>query len=135
MPNGKRVRWKDLRSGMACHLLSAGWQPHEISQRLGHTPNADTLNAYINHLAVDRRRLKKRFHDSEVETLRKALRRSKEREKLMPARLSAEPQGSRSLGEENRALRSSLERTKARLEEVVKMVEGIIGCTKNRPQP
>ena len=25
MPEGDRVSWKDLRSGMACHLLKNGW--------------------------------------------------------------------------------------------------------------
>ena len=54
MPNGQIVRWKDLRSGMACHLLRMGWTTDEVNARLGHTPRSEALDAYINFLALSR---------------------------------------------------------------------------------
>ncbi len=124
-PDGKRVRWKDLRSGMACHLLSVGWQPHEINLRLGHTPNSNTLNAYINHLAVNRRRPKHRHHDSEVERLREELRKSKEREKASRAR-ALNGKFEEDIRGENDFLRAELAQTKARVEELGVMVRKLV---------
>jgi hypothetical protein len=48
------VRWKDLRSGMACHLLRNGWTSDEVNARLGHAPNSAALNCYINFMALSR---------------------------------------------------------------------------------
>jgi len=62
MPNQQPVRWKDFRSGMACHLLRNGWTRDEVNARLGHTPNSDALNAYINFMALDREGPKQRLH-------------------------------------------------------------------------
>ncbi|MFZ2874491.1 MAG: hypothetical protein WAZ94_08405 [Phycisphaerales bacterium] len=53
-PLGAHVRWKDLRSGMACHLLRSGWTRDEVNARLGHTPRSSALDAYINFMALDR---------------------------------------------------------------------------------
>jgi len=61
MPLQEPVRWKDLRSGMACHLLKGGWTRDEVNARLGHTPSSDTLDAYINFLALDRNGPKRRL--------------------------------------------------------------------------
>jgi hypothetical protein len=61
MPDAQPVRWKDLRSGMACHLLSHGWNREQVNARLGHTPSSDTLDAYINFLALDRAEPKRRM--------------------------------------------------------------------------
>jgi hypothetical protein len=61
MPYSERPRWKDLRSGMACHLLRAGWTRDEVNSRLGHTPGSRALDAYINFLALDRDRPKQRL--------------------------------------------------------------------------
>lgn len=61
MPEGGKVRWKDLRSGMACYLLKHGWSRDEVNARLGHTPSSQTLNAYINFLALDRNGPKQRM--------------------------------------------------------------------------
>jgi len=52
--NGDRLSWKDLRSGMACHLLRSGWSRDEVNARLGHTAYSAALNAYINYLGLDR---------------------------------------------------------------------------------
>lgn len=54
-PVGDRVTWKDLRSGMACDLLSKGWTRDEVNARLGHKPSSDEIDKYINFLAIDRR--------------------------------------------------------------------------------
>ena len=123
MPDQGRVRWKDLRSGMACHLLSVGWQPHEINLRLGHTPNAPTLNAYINYLAVNRRRPKQKVVDSEIERLREELQRSKEREQLMRSRLSRDPAERQIAHDENQTLRDELAATKRHVERLAGMVK------------
>lgn len=54
MPGRQPVRWKDLRSGMACHLLTTGWTSDEVNARLGHAPNSGALNCYINFMALSR---------------------------------------------------------------------------------
>jgi hypothetical protein len=61
MPFKEPVRWKDLRSGMACHLLRHGLTREQVNARLGHTPSSDTLDAYINFLALDRTGPKRRL--------------------------------------------------------------------------
>lgn len=66
MPHGDPVRWKDLRSGMACHLLKNGWSRDEVNARLGHTPRSGALDAYINYLALDRQESKHRLRRSLV---------------------------------------------------------------------
>ncbi len=66
MPHGAPVRWKDLRSGMACHLLKWGWSRDEVNARLGHTPRSAALDAYINYLALDRQQSKERLRRSLV---------------------------------------------------------------------
>jgi hypothetical protein len=60
-PDGHPVRWKDLRSGMASHLLRCGWSRDEVNARLGHTPHSAALDAYINFLALDRNAPKRRM--------------------------------------------------------------------------
>lgn len=63
MPLNQPARWKDFRSGMACHLLKSGWTRDEVRARLGHTPNSTALNAYINFLALDRSEPKRRMQE------------------------------------------------------------------------
>lgn len=60
-PNGDRVTWKDLRSGMACDLLSKGWTRDEVNARLGHKPSSGEIDRYLNFLALDRRRPKQKL--------------------------------------------------------------------------
>lgn len=59
-PTGDRVTWKDLRSGMACDLLAKGWTRDEVNARLGHTPSSDEIDKYINFLAIDQRKPKRK---------------------------------------------------------------------------
>lgn len=70
MPYNDKVRWKDFRSGMACHLLRNGWSRDEVNARLGHTPHSDALDAYINFLALDRDKPKQRLLESNADALR-----------------------------------------------------------------
>ena len=97
MPNNDPVRWKDLRSGMACHLLKNGWSREEVDARLGHTPQSTALNAYINYLAIDRERPKKRLFDSSLEEIQNELEQAKQREKLTADRLQRQQEESKLL--------------------------------------
>ena len=40
IPGGQKVTLKDLRSSMACDLLSKGWTTDEANYRLGHKPSS-----------------------------------------------------------------------------------------------
>ena len=126
MPGGEPVRWKDLRSGMACHLLSMGWQPHEINLRLGHTPNSDTLNAYINYLAIDRHRPKRKLYDSEMEKLKEELKEIKERDRFSRGKVQKYTGENQAMPEENQAMKAELAQTKARVEELAQMVTKLL---------
>ena len=125
-PTGKLATWKDLRSGMACHLLSMGWQPHEVNLRLGHTPNASTLNHYINHLAIDRHRPKRKLYESKMETLQEELRELKERERLARGRGDLSNDDRQAVEEENQTLRSELAQTKERVESLAQIVKNVL---------
>ena len=122
MPNDERVCWKDLRSGMACHLLSMGWQPHEVNLRLGHTPNSDRLNSYINYLAIDRHRPKRRLYESQMRALQEELSEMKERERLARRQLSRHADQNPAIRAENQSLKAELADTKARVEELAEMI-------------
>lgn len=80
-PNGEKPTWKDLRSGMACHLFEKGWHLEDINLRLGHSPQSKWLESYINYLATNRKRAKKEFHSTNLKELKEELEQSKEREK------------------------------------------------------
>ena len=118
MPNGEPVRWKDLRSGMACHLLRSGWTREEVDARLGHTPQSKALNAYINYLAIDRDKPKKRLFDSSLEEIQNELEEAKGREKLSAERV-------RRQGEENASIKSELDRTRTDVRELRQMLQKV----------
>lgn len=80
-PLNEPVIWKDLRSGMACHLLKNGWYGHEVSARLGHVPGSKALQPYINYLALDRGKPKQKLQTASLEQLRYELEESQQREK------------------------------------------------------
>lgn len=94
MPHGDSISWKDLRSGMACHLLKMGWTRDEVNARLGHTPSSKSLNAYINYLALDRHRPQKRLFNSTVEGLKNDLTEAKQKEKIAAERLKRQQEES-----------------------------------------
>jgi hypothetical protein len=89
MPGGEPLRWKDLRSGMACHLLRYGWTCDEVNARLGHTPRSAALDAYINFLALDRDRLKQRLSSGPAAAREEVVLASLERTRLELDRLRA----------------------------------------------
>ena len=91
-PNGERPSWKDLRSGMACHLFAQGWHVEDINMRLGHSPQSKWLNAYVNYLAVNRKRVIKKHFDNSLEDIKNELEESKQREKLTAQRLERQKQ-------------------------------------------
>lgn len=86
LPAGQRVTWKDLRSSMACHLLTKSWSLDEIKARLGHSPSSRVLDKYVSYLAIDRQAPKKKFHASEVRTLQVKLEDREEQMKLLSIR-------------------------------------------------
>ncbi len=85
-PNGDHVTWKDLRSGMACDLLSKGWTRDEVNARLGHKPSSTEIDAYINFLAIDRHRPKRKVHTFQTDRLQAELSAAREREQLQARR-------------------------------------------------
>ena len=126
LPDGERIRWKDLRSGMACHLLSMGWQPHEVNIRLGHTPNSDRLNDYINYLAIDRHRPKRKLYQSQLQSLQEELRESRERERLSRVNVLRHTEKKDVSGAENQSMRAELAEAKVRVEELAEMVRTVL---------
>ena len=86
-PNAGPVRWKDLRSGMACYLLKSGWTRDEVNARLGHRPNSSSLDRYINYLAIDRVRPKQKLEQSSLDSVRAELLGLKQRSILTAERL------------------------------------------------
>ena len=81
-PNGEKPSWKDLRSGMACHLFAQGWHVEDINMRLGHSPQSKWLVAYVNYLAVNRKRVIKDHYDNTLQDVKNELEESRQREKL-----------------------------------------------------
>lgn len=81
IPNGEKVTWKDLRSGMACDLLTKGWTTDEINARLGHRPSSNEIDKYVDFLAIGRHKTKKKVHQFEMEKLNDELEEVKRREK------------------------------------------------------
>ena len=87
IPNGEKVTWKDLRSGMACDLLKKGWSTDEVNARLGHTPSSDEIDKYVNFLAIDNHRPKKKLQEFEMSKLKDELEDLKDKDKLYSKRL------------------------------------------------
>jgi len=87
IPGGQPVTLKDLRSSMACDLLSKGWTTDEVNQRLGHKPSSREIDKYVNWLALGRHRPKRRLHDNHVEALSREIQELKDRETLSQQRL------------------------------------------------
>jgi hypothetical protein len=86
-PNGEKPSWKDLRSGMACHLFSNGWHSDDINLRLGHSVNSRELDVYLNYIAQNKKRAKKVLYNNTLEDVKNELEEAKQREKLYSNRL------------------------------------------------
>jgi integrase len=97
MPLSDAIRWKDLRAGMACHLLKSGWTRDEVNARLGHSPSSKTLDAYINYLAIDRHGPKRRLFTSSLQEVQNDLEEAKRREKLQADRIERQQEELRAL--------------------------------------
>ena len=87
-PEGQRVTWRDLRSSMACDLLKKEWTRDEVNARLGHRPSSRIIDRYINYLALDRNKPKKKIYDGNLKRVESELERSKELSKLQGQRLT-----------------------------------------------
>ncbi|MFA5794962.1 MAG: hypothetical protein WC980_07875 [Candidatus Brocadiia bacterium] len=83
LPNGENVTLKDLRSSMACDLLNKGWTRDEINARLGHSPSSKEIDRYINFLAIDRNKPKKKVYEDTISKLRSEVEQVTGREKLL----------------------------------------------------
>ena len=82
-PHNEKPSWKDLRSGMACHLFEQGWHVEDINLRLGHSPQSKWLDSYINYLAINRKRAKKVHYNNNLEDIKGDLEESRLREKCL----------------------------------------------------
>jgi len=87
MPKNDIPMWKDLRSGMACHLLKQGWTTDEVNFRLGHRPSSRQIDVYVSYLAIDRRKPKKKIHDNTVQKLQNDVEEARQQQKLFGERL------------------------------------------------
>ena len=86
-PEGRKVCWKDLRSGMACDLLKKGWSRDEVNARLGHKPSSRMIDRYINFLALDRNKPKKKVYEGNLKKIEEDLINSKDTNKLQGIRI------------------------------------------------
>ncbi len=87
MPKGQPVTWKDFCSSMACDLLKKGWTSDEVNARLGHKPSSIEIDKYINFLAIDRHKPKKKVYSHTLDKVQNELEESKSREKLYTERM------------------------------------------------
>ena len=86
-PDNGKPSWKDLRSGMACHLFSQGWHSDDINLRLGHTISSRELDVYLNYMAQNKNRAKKILYNNNLEDVKNDLEEVRQREKLYSNRL------------------------------------------------
>lgn len=86
-PNGELLRWKDVRSSMACDLLVKHWTGDEIKSRLGHSPSSTAIDRYINFLAINEKTTKKKIYHNDINKLAGELEESKSREQLNTRRM------------------------------------------------
>lgn len=87
IPKGQRVTWKDLRSSMACDLLKKDWTTDEINRRLGHKPSSREINKYVNFLAIDGKKPRRKVYQHNLAKIQAELDKSVEREKIQGRRL------------------------------------------------
>lgn len=87
LPKGQKVTWKDFRSSMSCYLLKEGWTTDEINARLGHKASSKEIDKYVNYLAINKQRPKRKMYESEISTLREEVEKMKTREKMYQHRI------------------------------------------------
>ena len=86
LPSGDKPSLKDLRSGMACHLLKVGWSSDEVNARLGHAVASKEIGKYLNYLAIDRGKPKQKIYNNTLVKINEELEEMKMREKLYQKR-------------------------------------------------
>ncbi len=113
IPTGDKPTWKDLRSGMACHLLKHGWHSDEINLRLGHRISSRELDVYVSYLAANKKMPKKKLFQSNLEDVQEEIEDSKKREKLLGSRMERQQEDI-----------ESMQKTIERMEELIKLSVG-----------
>jgi hypothetical protein len=88
-PGGERVTLKDLRSSMACDLLSKGWSRDQVNARLGHIPSSKEIDRYINYLAIDKSGPKRQLQQFETSRLVDEIAQIRHREKAIMAQIDS----------------------------------------------
>jgi integrase len=86
-PKGQKVTWKDFRSSMACDLLRKDWTVQEINRRLGHRPSSSEIDKYVNHLAMDTHKPKKKVYEHNLGKIQAELTETRQREQLQARRM------------------------------------------------
>lgn len=125
-PKGQNPSWKDLRSGMACNLLKQGWNRDEVNSRLGHKPSSREIDKYINFLALDKHKPKRKLYDNQLQQVLKQLEEMQFREKLMQTRYDRMDKENLDLKEQiNQALNKikEIEKLKVMLSEYLKIAK------------
>jgi hypothetical protein len=87
-PDGQNPTIKDIRSGMACHLLEKGWTTDEIKSRLGHKPSSNVIDKYVNYKAKGKQKTRQKLRTYEVESLKKDIEDMKAQQKLSNIRIT-----------------------------------------------
>lgn len=85
-PDKQTPTIKDIRSGMACHLLEKDWTTDEIKSRLGHKPSSSVIDKYVNYKAKGKQKTRTKIRTFEVESLKQELEEMKSRERLQNMR-------------------------------------------------
>ena len=117
MPTGQKVTPKDLRSSMACDLLSKGWTTDEVNQRLGHKPSSRVIDKYVNWMALDGRQPKRKLYEHRVSHFKREIDTLRDREKLSQQR-------QRSMQEQVDQLEATIEaNNRLMCEQVVRLIE------------
>jgi len=87
-PDKQKPTLKDIRSGMACHLLEKDWTTDEIKDRLGHKPSSTVIDKYVNYKAKNKKKTTKKIRVFEVERLKENIQEIQAREKLKDRRIA-----------------------------------------------
>lgn len=86
-PDGQIPNLKDIRSGMACHLLDRDWTTDEIKARLGHKPSSSVIDKYVNFKAKNKVKTRTKLRAYETESLKQEIEEMKSRERLNNIRI------------------------------------------------
>lgn len=82
-PDSLKPTIKDLRSSMCCNLLNKDWSSDEIKSRLGHKPSSTIIDKYVNYLAKNKVKSRKKVKIFEIEKLREEIKENQNQMKRM----------------------------------------------------